>query len=72
MPYTEAPDSAGQLERAHEVGRDVALGVAAADREDEHGVAGAEPRDLEPAENVVSQPSSLVRAVSSLTLSVGA
>ena len=42
-------DLAGELQRPHEVRRDVALGVAAADREHEHGVVGTETRHLEPA-----------------------
>ena len=54
------------------LGETFALGVATADREHEHAVVRPEPRARSHPTNIVSQPSSLVRAVSSDTLSVGA
>ena len=61
----------GVLQRAHEVRADVLFEAAAADREDEDPILGAQPAARSHAANTVSQPSSLVRAVSSDTLSVG-
>ncbi len=66
-------DFSRELERPHEVHAHVLLAVAAADREDEQRVAarGGARRAATPTKHV-SQPSSFTRAVSSLTLSVGA
>ena len=72
MPKTLAPASPRQLEGPHQVTRDAPLGVAAADREDEQAVVGASREPCSHSAKMVSQPSSLIRAVSSETLSVGA
>ena len=64
-------DPPRELDRVHEVHRDVVLTRAAADGEDEERVVRAELGHLSQSLYDVSQPSSLVRAVSSETLSVG-
>ena len=61
-----------ELKRGDEVGRDVLLQVAAADGENEQSVLALSREPRSHSTNTLAQPSSLVRAVSSETLSVGA
>ena len=64
---------AREVDRLDEVDGHALRGVAAAHREDEQSRLGRATGSLQPVgERVVSQPSSLMRAVSSETLSVGA
>ena len=73
MPKIFAFTSLRQLEDSHQVHAHVLLAVAAADAEDEDARrprAGASP--CSHSQKQVSHPSSFTRAVSSLTLSVGA
>ena len=63
-------DVARQVHRAHEVHADLAFETSATHREDEQAIRGGEPRGAEPLLVRGVPPSSLIRAVSSETLSV--
>ena len=66
-------DLPGVLQRRHQVRADVLLEVAAAHREHERCASSVRSRlPRSHSTNTLAQPSSLVRAVSSDTLSVGA
>ena len=60
------------LHRRDDIGADIAFEIAAADRENQDGIARSDAADPQPSTNTLGQPSSLVRAESSETLSVGA
>ena len=61
----------GEIDRLDDIRADIALGIAATDGIDQDRVFLVELADFKPPAKTVSQPSSLVRAVSSETLSTG-
>ena len=66
-------DGLGVADRGDQIRADIALDVAAAHRQHEDRILGGQPAHLAAIRRkVLSQPSSLIRAVSSDTLSVGA
>lgn len=71
-PEDARADFLRELQRTNQIGADILLDIAAADREDEDRAVRIEPADCEPLAEDDVPASPLVRAVSSETLSVGA